>query len=181
MAFGLGKWDATVDVVVVGSGLGGLSAAIVAHDAGSRSLVLEKAPKLGGVSAYSGGEVFVPDNHLQDAAAIGDSREEGLKYLEFLAGGYADPELQRVLLDTGRQAARYFQEKAGVRWKIVKGFPDYHYPHAPGHRGRGPLPRGRSSSRARRSATGRRRRTSRRTCPTASRTTSSSPGAASST
>jgi 3-oxosteroid 1-dehydrogenase len=132
MAFGLSKWDASVDVVVVGSGIGGLSAAIVAHDRKLEVLVLEKAPKLGGVSAYSGGEVFVPANHLQGPAGLSDSPEDGLRYLQFLAGGYAEPELQRALLDTGRAAARYFGDEAGVRWKIIEGFPDYHYPKAPG-------------------------------------------------
>jgi 3-oxosteroid 1-dehydrogenase len=132
MAFGLGKWDLTVDVVSVGSGLGGLAAAIVAHDEGKKALVLEKAPKLGGVSAYSGGELFVPANHLQEGAGIRDTREQGLAYLRFLAAGYADPELQSALLDVGRVAAQYFQERAGVRWKIIKGFPDYHFPKAPG-------------------------------------------------
>ncbi len=137
MAFGLGKWDLTVDVVAVGSGLGGLTAAIVAHDEGKKAVVLEKAPKLGGVCAYSGGELFVPANHLQEAAGIRDSRDQGLAYLRFLAGGYADPELQATLLDVGRLAARYVQEKAGVRWKLIKGFPDYHYPRAPGTLGEG--------------------------------------------
>lgn len=132
MAFKLGKWDLTVDIVAVGSGLGGLSAAIVAHDLGKKAVVLEKAPKLGGVCAYSGGEVFVPNNHLQAAAGITDSRELGQAYLQFLAAGYADPKLQANLLDVGPVAARYFQERAGVRWKIVAGFPDYHYPKAPG-------------------------------------------------
>jgi 3-oxosteroid 1-dehydrogenase len=132
MAFGFSKWDLTVDVVAVGSGLGGLGAAIVAHDAGKKAVVFEKAPKLGGVCGYSGGEVFVPKNHLQEAAGIRDSRDAGLAYFQFLAAGYAEPALQAILLDTGPAAARYFEEHAGVRWKIIKDFPDYHYPKAPG-------------------------------------------------
>ena len=132
MAFKLSKWDLTVDVVAVGSGLGGLTAAIVAHDAGQRVAVLEKAPKLGGVSAYSGGEVFLPDNHLMRARGLSDSREAGLAYLRFLAAGYADPALTELLVDTGLAAVEYLEERAGVRWKIIEGFPDYHYPRAPG-------------------------------------------------
>ncbi|MCC6999833.1 MAG: FAD-binding protein [Deltaproteobacteria bacterium] len=132
MAFKLGRWDLDADVVCVGSGLGGLSAAILAHDQGRKAIVLEKAPKLGGVCAYSGGEVFVPANHLEAAAGIDDSLAKGRAYFEFLAAGYAEPALQTLLLEVGPVAARYFGDKAGVRWKIVKDFPDYHYPKAPG-------------------------------------------------
>src|SRR5262249_53145830 len=94
--------------------------------------VLEKSRKLGGVCAYSGGEVFLPANPWQSAAGIDDSRNEGLKYLQFLAAGYADPKLQENLLDSGLEAARYFAEKCGVKWKIIKDFPDYYFPTAPG-------------------------------------------------
>jgi 3-oxosteroid 1-dehydrogenase len=132
MAFKLGKWDLTVDVVAVGSGLGGVTAAIVAHDAGNKALVLEKAPKLGGVSAYSGGEMFLPDNHLMKQAGLEDSRAAGEAYLAFLAAGYADPLLAKALYDAGHLAVRYLGDRAGVRWKIIKDFPDYHYPRAPG-------------------------------------------------
>jgi len=126
------RWDLEVDLVCVGSGLGGVAAAIAAHDHGARAVVLEKAPKLGGVSAYSGGEIFVPNNHLLATAGLSDSREAGLAYLKFLAAGYADLELQATLLDLGPVVARYFAERAGIRFKLVRDFPDYYYPAAPG-------------------------------------------------
>ena len=49
-----------VDVVVIGSGAAGLCAAIVAHDRGLRTLVLEKTPLVGGTTAISGGAVWAP-------------------------------------------------------------------------------------------------------------------------
>jgi 3-oxosteroid 1-dehydrogenase len=126
------KWDAEVELLAVGSGLGGLTAAITAHDQGARVMVIDKAPKLGGVCAYSGGEVFVPNNHKLADAGLSDTPEAGRAYFEFLAGGYAEPELMDVLLRTGVEAAVYVEEHAGVRWKIIEDFPDYHHPHAPG-------------------------------------------------
>ena len=125
-------WDLQVDVVAVGSGLGALTAAIVAHDEGAKVAVLDKAPKLGGVCAYSGGEVFVPCNHKMAAENKPDDRDAGFAYLDFLAGGYAQDDLQKALFEKGPEAARYLEEKAGVKWKIIKNFPDYHFPHAPG-------------------------------------------------
>ncbi len=126
------SWDLVVDVVSVGSGLGGMTSAIVAHDRGKQVAILEKAPKLGGVCAYSGGEVFVPCNHKMEAEGKPDDAGEAMKYFQFLAGGYADEALQKILFDTGRVAAQYLDERAGVKWKTIAGFPDYHYPHAPG-------------------------------------------------
>lgn len=126
------RWDLEVDVVCVGSGLGALTAAIAAHDAGASVAVLEKAPKLGGVCAYSGGEVFVCCNHKMAVAGAPDSPEAGRAYLGYLAGGYADPELAAILFDQGPKVARYVEEHAGVKWKCIRDFPDYHYPHAPG-------------------------------------------------
>lgn len=126
------SWDLEVDVVCVGSGLGGVTAAIAAHDAGASTLLLEKAPKLGGVCAYSGGEVFVPCNHKLADTGRPDDPDEAMAYLRFLAGGYADETLQRVLFERGPEVARYVEERAGVPWRVIEGFPDYHHPHAPG-------------------------------------------------
>ncbi|XP_060085189.1 3-oxosteroid 1-dehydrogenase-like [Ylistrum balloti] len=132
MATAPAQWNLEVDVVIAGSGLGAMSAAIVAQDNGLKVAILEKAPKLGGVCAYSGGEVFVPCNYKMLAEGTEDNETEAFAYLDFLAGGYANKALQRILFDKGREAAEYLGEKAGIAWKTIKGFPDYHYPHAPG-------------------------------------------------
>lgn len=122
-----------VDVVAVGTGLGGLTAALSAWEAGAREvLVLEKSARVGGVCAYSGGEVFVPCNHKMAAEGQPDDPVAAKAYLDFLAGGYADEELARILLERGPEVARWAEEVCGVRWKTIKDFPDYHYPHAPG-------------------------------------------------
>ena len=125
-------WEREVDFVAVGSGLGGLTAALHAHDLGGVALVLEKAPKLGGVCAYSGGEVFVCNNHLMEAAGTPDDPVAARQYLDFLAGGYAQKDLADVFYEQGPVAAKWVQEQAGVRWQLIKDFPDYYYPHAPG-------------------------------------------------
>ena len=126
------RWDLEVDVVAAGSGLGAISAAIMAHDLGQQVAVLEKAPKLGGLSAYGGGEVFVPNNHKMAEIGVTDSDEAGRQYLEFLSAGFADPELLGKLLDNARPAVEYFEKEAGVKWIAIAGLPDYYYPKAPG-------------------------------------------------
>ncbi len=132
------QWDVEVDVISVGSGLGGLTAAIVAHDRGAEALVLEKADKLGGVSALSVGVLWVPGNHKMADEGVNDPLEDGLRYARFLSSGLAEEELLAQLIDKGREAARYLEERAFVKWQIVKDLPDSHYPHAPGaaHHGR---------------------------------------------
>lgn len=125
-------WHRTVDVISVGTGLGGITSAISAHDAGAEVLILEKSKKLGGVCAYSGGELFVPCNHKMAQDGTPDDPDAAWAYLSFLAGGYADPQLAKSLFSRGPKVAKWLGEHAGIPWKIIKGFPDYHYPHAPG-------------------------------------------------
>jgi 3-oxosteroid 1-dehydrogenase len=126
------SWDAEVDVVCLGSGLGAISAAIAAHDQGASVVVIEKAPRLGGVSGYGGGEVFVPNNYKMRELGIEDSDAAGRAYFEFVGAGFADPALQDKLLSTMHEAIEYMGKEAGVRWLAVEGLPDYYYPKAPG-------------------------------------------------
>src|SRR5262249_44881868 len=125
-------WDLEVDLVAVGSGLGAISSAIAAHDRGLRVAVLEKAPRLGGVSGFGGGEVFVPNNRPMRELGIEDSDEAGRRCFAFPSAGFADARLQAALLANMKPAIEYMGKEAGVRWIAVEGLPDYYYPDAPG-------------------------------------------------
>ena len=59
------QWDLEADVVSIGSGIGGLAAAITAHENGASAIVLERADKVGGVTALSMGEVWVAGNRTR--------------------------------------------------------------------------------------------------------------------
>jgi 3-oxosteroid 1-dehydrogenase len=121
------KWDAEVDVVSLGSGIGGLSAAITAHDHGSRAMVLERTDLVGGVTALSVGEVWVAGNHLAQALNLKDSQEAGFRYLKRLSMGYGD---DRAILNKVVHAAvalKYFEKSISLTMRVIRGCPDYYY------------------------------------------------------
>ena len=57
-----GEWEREVDVLIAGSGAGGMVGAIAAHDRGLTTLVVEKAHGFGGSTAMSGGGIWIPNN-----------------------------------------------------------------------------------------------------------------------
>ena len=75
------NWDHSADIVVVGSGAGALTAALVAAIDGASVLIVEKGEHYGGTSATSGGGLWIPDNHLMRAAGMQDSADEAMQYL----------------------------------------------------------------------------------------------------
>jgi 3-oxosteroid 1-dehydrogenase len=123
------NWDLEVDVVAIGSGAGGLCAAITAHELGSSALVIEKSDQVGGVTALSMGEVWVAGNHLAEADGIADSVEAGFGYLSTLAMGYGSELATLNLVVHARRALKYFEDKVGLRMEVIKGCPDYYYQH----------------------------------------------------
>src|SRR6476659_3246933 len=104
------------DFLIVGGGLGGLAAAVRAHDLGLDTLILEKSDLVGGVAAYSGGVVWAPNNHLQDGVTYSDSTEEAEAYLTYVNGeGVSfDPVLRRAYVETAPLAIEYYREEAGI-------------------------------------------------------------------
>ncbi|MFT4262199.1 MAG: FAD-dependent oxidoreductase [Nocardioides sp.] len=104
-------WDEVHDVVVVGSGGGALTAALVATNGGADVVVVEKDQYVGGTTAVSGGDMWIPINrHIADR----DTREEAIAYVTRLADGRAaDPSLIEVYVDTAHQAVEYLEEHTG--------------------------------------------------------------------
>jgi 3-oxosteroid 1-dehydrogenase len=132
------QWDLEVDFVAIGSGIGGLTGAIVAHDVGLQVAILEKTDKVGGVTALSGGQVWVGNNHLAKELGIEDSEAQAREYLTFLGGGeYVEENLQ-AFISNAPITLEHLVERAGARLKVQESA-DYYYPSAPGS-----LPRGRT-------------------------------------
>lgn len=125
--------DQTFDLVVVGSGIGGLTAAITAKLEGLRPLLLEKTPLIGGSSALSGGVLWLPNNPLMARAGVADSREEGLRYLENFVGPddrYSTPARREAFIDNiGPMIAA--MEAQGMKYRRCHGYADY-YDRLPG-------------------------------------------------
>lgn len=128
------EWDHEVDVVVVGSGTG-LMAALRAADADLSVIVLEKADKVGGTMAISGGGIWVPNNYRMAEAGIPDTEEEALEYLFHVSQGQYDVELARSFVERCNDAIAFLRT-IGIQWKFLQYFNDY-YPHYPGSKVRG--------------------------------------------
>ena len=125
--------EQSYDVVVLGSGIAGLSGALAAHELGLKAIVLEKAEQLGGGTTNSYGLIWVGQNHLAQAAGYEDNRDDVIAYMRFLSGGFLDEQRMATFVDRGREAIQFF-EACGVRFRIVRGLTDHYYGTAPGTR-----------------------------------------------
>ncbi len=121
------EWDRVVDVVVMGSGAAGLTAATLASDGGAGVLLVEKAPQIGGTTGVSGGMPWIPGNaHLADLGES-DSREEAITYIRRLAlGTEPDPALVETFVDTAPEMMEYLEAKTPLRMTAPPGFSDYY-------------------------------------------------------
>lgn len=127
------KWDKSVDLLIAGSGGGGMVAALAAVDAGIEPLVVEKQDLIGGSTGMSGGMVWLPDNPLMRAEGIPDSREDGLAYFDAVVGDIGEassPARRETFLNAGYQMIDFLLRK-GVRLVRCPGWSDYY----PNHKG----------------------------------------------
>lgn len=123
------SWDLEADVVSIGSGGGGLCAAITAHECGVSAVILERSDQVGGVTAYSMGEVWVPGNHYAKELGIKDSPESGFRYVKRLSMNYGDDAAILNQAIHAPVAIKFFEEKIGLKMCAIRHLPDYYYPH----------------------------------------------------
>ena len=127
------NWDKSVDLLIVGSGGGGMVAALATLDAGLEPLVVEKQPLVGGSTGLSGGMVWLPNNPLMRRDGIPDSHEDGLAYLADVVGAVgapSSPARREVFLTAGSEMITFLLRK-GVRLVRCPGWSDYY----PNHKG----------------------------------------------
>lgn len=114
------------DVIVLGSGAAGLTAAFTAAKSGSSVAVFEKSDLLGGTTAWSGGHVWVPNNPYAKGSGVEDSEAEALTYLRSLSRGVLDDQLAQTYIRRGPEMLRFLDENAETEFFVTVGFPDYH-------------------------------------------------------
>jgi 3-oxosteroid 1-dehydrogenase len=124
------------DVVVLGSGIAGLAAALSAHEHGLRPILIEKSSQIGGTTTDSYGLIWVGGNQLMRAAGETDAREDIIRYMTFLGGGELSEERMLALVDRSPDAIKFYQS-CGIPFRLIGGLVDHYCGVAAGARGAG--------------------------------------------
>jgi succinate dehydrogenase/fumarate reductase flavoprotein subunit len=125
------------DVLVIGSGAGGLSTAITARKAGLDVIVAEKEPVFGGTTAFSGGVLWIPGSPHGRRQNAADNREAAREYLRHECGAFFDAAAVDAFLDHAPAMVEWFERETSgqVRSDALPRLP----PHGAGRRGHRPL------------------------------------------
>ncbi|MFF0548757.1 3-oxosteroid 1-dehydrogenase [Streptomyces sp. NPDC004311] len=126
------------DVVVVGSGAAGMTAALTAAHRGLSVLVVEKAATFGGSAARSGAGIWLPNNSVILAAGVPDTPQKAATYLSAVVGPEVPADRQAAFLANGPRMLDFVMAASPLRFRFMDGYSDY-YPGLPGG-----LPNGRS-------------------------------------
>ena len=130
-------FDHTVDVLVVGSGGGGMTAALKARADGLDTLVVEKSPQFGGSTALSGGGIWVPGAPSQRRAGYSPEADGTFTYLKRITGGLVSDERLRAYVDEAPEMMEFLESSSPWLEFVWKpGYADY-YPELPGGSERG--------------------------------------------
>jgi len=119
------KWDKEVDVLIVGSGAGGLMSALVASHNNAEVLVIEKDALWGGTSATSGGGIWIPASDQAAAAGFNDSTDDAFTYLRKLSADNVPDANIRAFVDNAAPMLRWMTANTAISYQAFP-YPDYH-------------------------------------------------------
>ena len=120
------NFDTTVDFLVVGSGGGGMAAAITAAHRGIDTLVIDKGATFGGSTAISGGGIWIPNAPTLRAKGVVDSRESIRRYLDIITEGTVAADRLDAFVDKGPELMELLDRSPHMKLYWVKGYSDYH-------------------------------------------------------
>ncbi len=118
-------WDKEVDVLVVGSGAGGMLNALVAASNRNDVLIIEKAPLWGGSSATSGAGIWIPGSHIAKEAGFDDNLDDAYKYIRALSADNVPDENIRAYIDQAAPMLKWLVDNTPVDY-LAFPYPDYH-------------------------------------------------------
>lgn len=119
------KWDKEVDVLIVGSGAGGLMSALVASHHNAEVLVIEKDALWGGTSATSGGGIWIPASDQAAAAGFNDSTDDAFNYVRKLSADNVPDANIRAFVDNAAPMLRWMTANTAISYQAFP-YPDYH-------------------------------------------------------
>ena len=119
------QWDDDFDVIILGGGAGGMTAALVAAALGLKPLLIEKSGVIGGTTAFSSGTTWIPDNPSMRRLGITDDAQNAMLYLDNLVGDQADRSLRQAFVAQGTHMVQFLEDHSEVRFKAYPTMPDY--------------------------------------------------------
>ena len=113
------------DVLILGAGAAGMTAAAVSHVLGLRVIVCEASAQVGGTTATSAGTAWIPLSHHAASAGVVDTEENVLRYLGDLVGPTLNTELVDVFLKNGPLVVRFLETNTHLSFRLPYPHPDY--------------------------------------------------------
>ena len=118
-------FDAETDLLVIGAGAGGMTAALTGAIAGLEVILCEKTGQVGGTTSTSGGTTWVPGTELARKAGVPDPVEEAAAFLRHVVGNRGGDDLRAAFLASGAEAIAELEAKSEVRFAAALAHPDY--------------------------------------------------------
>src|ERR1700687_609687 len=119
----------TYDLVVIGAGAGGMSAALFAAIQNRRVLLVESTEYVGGTSALSAATTWIPNSHHAASVNPNDSREKVSQFLNAAVGNRSPAALREAFLDSGPEAIATLEASSDVKFRPYATHPDYEQQH----------------------------------------------------